>query len=433
MFYEVEKIMKFYRSFLRFFILFFVMLFAFENYSFSQSKGKSNSRNRKRKKNVESIEQIKEDCATKYILGLDRECYNPDKVHKGGVYTDCSEKTTADYYDIMDMQLSALVGISQFQMYKIKCSPYKSFALNRWITSKGIVEKSVVKGSPECLLATKKLDAAKQCYSVALAHDGSFVDFKSVMMQTCGKMPDVADRFAKAGDIGYANLPKLIENYASLQFTRKSEDWRKAVEAVFTGYLYDARQKCGEETYKVITGNKYSLDKRENLLSTLNKSFVDSVVGNTRRNGRIVTMSPSSYEMIPSAGITGGIYSDEMGRNIKNRYIGINTYLISPVNSIAVAVAKLAGLLVGMAVNLDYDTTEKAILAGIGASINDINSVNSSLNNLRVGDYFIIKQTDYTCQVYVLENNDKLIPVSQNEIMNNARLSKLIFDCQKVL
>ena len=422
--------MKFCKNFLRFFILFLFVVFIDEGIAFSQSKGKS--KNRKRRKNLESVEEIKEDCATKYILGLDRECYNPDKVHKGGVYTDCSEKTTADYYDIMDMQLSNVVGVSQFHMYKIKCNPYKSFALNRWITSKGIVEKSVVKGSPECLFATKKLDAAKQCYSVALAHDGSFVDFKTVMMQTCGKMPDVADRFAKAGDIGYANLPKLIENYSSLQFTRKSEDWRKAVEAVFTGYLYDARQKCGEETYKVITGNKYALDKRGNLLTTINKSFVDSVVGNTRRNGRIVTMSPSSYEMIPNAGITSGIYSNEMGRNT-NRYVGINTYLISPVNSIAVAVAKLAGFLVGMAVGLDYDTTERAILAGIGATMNDINSVNSALNNLRAGDYFVIKQTDNTCQIYVLENNDKLVPVSQMEVQNNSKLSNLIVGCYKVI
>ena len=424
--------MKFRKNFLRFFIFILFIIFINESFSFSQSKSNSKNR-RKRKRVIESVEEIKEDCATKYILGLDRECYNPDKVHTGGVYTDCSEKTTADYYDIMDMQLSSVVGMSQFQMYKQRCNPYKSFALNRWITSKGIVEKSVVKGSPECLLATKKLDAAKQCYSVALAHDGSFIDFKTVMMQTCGKMPDVADRFAKAGDLGYANFPKIIENYASLQFTRKSEDWRKAVEAIFTGYLYDARQKCGEETYKVITGNKYSLDKRENLLSTLNKSFVDSVVGNTRRNGRIITMSPSSYELLPNAGITGGIYSDEMGRNSGNRYVGIKTYLISPVNSIAVAVAKLTGLLVGMAVNLDYDTTERAILAGIGAALNDINSVNSSLNNLKEGDFFVIKQTDNVCQVYVLEYNDKLSPVSQNEIRNNSRVSNLILDCQKVL
>ena len=424
--------MKFHKNFLKIFVTFLFMIFMSEDNVFSQSKGKS--KNRKKRKNIESVEEIKEDCATKYILGLDRECYNPDKVHKGGVYTDCSEKTTADYYDIMDMQLSAVVGISQFHMYKQKCAPYKSFALNRWITSKGIVEKSVVKGSSECLLATKKLDAAKQCYSVALAHDGSFVDFRTVMMQTCGKMPDVADRFAKAGDIGYANLPKIIENYSSLQFTRKSEDWRKAVESVFTGYLYDARQKCGEETYKVITGNQYSLDKRGNLLTSINKSFVDSVVGNTRRHGRIVTMSPSAYEMMPSAGITSGIYSDEMGRNFNNnRYIGINTYLISPVNSIAVAVARLAGLIVGTAMNLDYDTTERAILAGIGAAVNDINSVNTALSNLRSGDYFVIKQTDNVCQVYVLEGDEKLIPLSQGEIMNNSKLSKLVFDCQKVL
>ena len=154
-----------------------------------------------------------DDCATKYMLGLDRECYNTNRVQSGGAYADCSDKTMADYYDIMDMQLSYIVGVDNFVTYKSKCDTYKGYALDKWLSSKGIIEKSAIKGSSECILATKRLTAAKKCYAAAIAHDGNFFEFDDLMMTSCGEIPEVAKKFSRSSGILESPISPAFENF----------------------------------------------------------------------------------------------------------------------------------------------------------------------------------------------------------------------------
>ena len=43
-----------------------------------------------------SSDKTKQDCITKYIAAIDRECYNANNTNKGGVYHDCSDKTIVE-------------------------------------------------------------------------------------------------------------------------------------------------------------------------------------------------------------------------------------------------------------------------------------------------------------------------------------------------
>ncbi len=422
------------------------------------SNSSRNSRKRRRNSNQnDSIEQIKEDCSSKYILALDRECYNSEKVHLGGVYSDCSDKTVADYYDLMDMQLSYVVGVSKFASYKQKCDSYKGYALNKWLASKGIIEKSAVKGSSLCVLATDKLAAAKQCYSVALSHDGNFIEFRNLMTRTCGKFPDVAERFAKAGDIGWSNVPKLLENYSSLQFTNKSENWRNAVEAVFMGYIYDARQKCGEENYKVITGNKYSVDKRDNLITEVNKSFVKSVVNNVeKRRARLITASPSVIETENSNGLlynksygygissglvgsnksvldSGNTYSDKdqnMSSNFKN------VYVIDKLNDINLVRSRLLNIISILSVPSvsEQDDIDKAIVLGLGGRIGvDDMFVNDVISSIKEKDVFILKSNDSLCNVMFVKRKGELVNIPYNQLQIIESLRPYLSGCSRFL
>ena len=265
-----------------------------------------------------------DDCATKYMLGLDRECYNTNRVQSGGAYADCSDKTMADYYDIMDMQLSYIVGVDNFVTYKSKCDTYKGYALDKWLSSKGIIEKSAIKGSSECILATKRLTAAKKCYAAAIAHDGNFFEFDDLMMTSCGEIPEVAKKFSNAGDMGLSNIPQLLENYSTLQFTNKSENWRSAIEAVLAGYIYDARQNCGEESYDILELNQFTEDKRENILSKAKDSFASEVASNLgRRAGNFVktgsvAIAPTKNGVVLVPATSGKFYKQLDATNPNN-------------------------------------------------------------------------------------------------------------------
>ena len=244
-----------------------------------KSKSKSKSRRRATTTNT-NAEYTKEDCATKYIAALDRECYNTNTTNDGGVYADCSDKTMTDLYDIMDMQLSSIVGVDKLNTYKKKCDGYKGYALTKWLDAKQTVETSAIKGSFECVHAFKKLSAAKKCSAAALAHNGNAFEFAELMKVSCGDQPDVAEKFAKAGDIGLSNVAEMLDNYSTLQFTNKSTNWRQAVESVLAGYMYDAKQKCGEEDYAIIEQNYFTEDKRDNIIKKTKESFAIAAAEN---------------------------------------------------------------------------------------------------------------------------------------------------------
>ena len=436
----------------------------------SSSRGNSSKRSRTSttttSSTTQSAEYIKEDCATKYMLGLDRECYNENKDQSGGAYSDCSDKTMADYYDIMDMQLSAVVGANEFSAYKKKCDAYKGYALDKWLGAKNTVETSAVKGSSECVVANNRLKAAKKCYAAAIAHDGNFFEFTNLMTQTCGEQPDVASKFAKAGDLGLANIPKLLENYSTLQFTNKSENWRNAVEAVLAGYIYEARQACGEETYEMLELNEFTEDKRGNLLSTAKESFVKSATSNlghrTSKNV-IPSIIPNNAEKDKGEVGIHLKYYDDLGwideRQYRKRrkksihdkkYLldnGTNThlkdvdnisnvYVIEGVKSINSARARLLNILDSGDIGTDgtQDDIDIAIITGLGGRVGSTDTgLYTVISNLSDGDTFVIKQQDNVCQVLVMDEDGNLSKLSSREIQLNRSLQSYVRGCAKVV
>ncbi|MGN0929586.1 MAG: hypothetical protein ACI4N3_03010 [Alphaproteobacteria bacterium] len=437
------------------------------------SAGRSSSSKNSNRKPItgNSIEETKQDCITKYIAALDLECYNSNNTNKGGVYSDCSDKTIVELYDVMDMQLASVVPHKDLSKYVKDCPSYKGEAVAKWLGAKDTIEKSAVKSSGECLYATERLNAAKKCYSAALAHDGNFFDFEKLMKTNCGTYPDIAQKFAKAGDLGLSNIPKMLENYSTLQFTNKSENWRNAVEAVFAGYIYEAREACGEETYDIVQLNNFDNDSRENLLTVANEGFASQFgeqLGSRTENllstgkstvGYIATGKPTqALATNTTVGKTVAKFYENMGwkdavatgqttgtkntnnakfgnttPQIKNLYSVKDVYIVDNVSNLNTARARLTNIIKNgdLGTALTQDTLDQTIANALGArSLND-SSIYSILTSLEDGDTFIIKDRKSMCSVLTLKD-DTLVKLSNSDVDNLPELYSYMNGCSDI-
>ena len=173
---------------------------------------------------LETPQQIRDECTTKYILSLDKECYSKDRIKKVEAYLNCSQKSIEELYDIMDMQLSSIVGINNFASYKQKCDKFKGYVITKWLPGKQIIENNAIKKSSECILANDKLTATKKCYNKVIANYGEF-NLKSIMREECGKYPDIINQIAYA-----------IND-------------RPLLESIFVKIIYENRKKCRSQNY----------------------------------------------------------------------------------------------------------------------------------------------------------------------------------------
>ena len=453
----------------------------------ASKKTKSKSKSRRRTTNTNTnAEYTKEDCATKYIAALDRECYNTNTTNEGGVYADCSDRTMTDFYDIMDMQLSSIVGIDKLNTYKKKCDAYKSYALTKWLDAKQIVETSAIKGSFECVNAFKKLSAAKKCSMAALSHNGNAFEFAELMKVSCGDQPDVAEKFAKAGDIGLSNVAEMLDNYSTLQFTNKSTNWKQAVESVLAGYMYDAKQKCGEEDYAIIEQNYFTEDKRDNIVKKTKESFAvaaaanlgnrasNAVIYNTyaanpNNNNKLSMDTSAIVATSVASGISTGIMNSKLNPGQNPVYVPVrpmgrihihprvkdpnlfgntmpqlsnaldlgNVYVIDNVYNINNTRARLINILnSGDVGSLDnQDNIDIAIINALGGRAGTVDGdLYNTLENLTEGDTFIIKQADFKyCQVLSIDVYGNLHPLTETEIRTNEYLPTYIHGCFRII
>lgn len=443
---------------------------AYANDSFAASRTSSSKSSSNRRVTGNSAEQTKQECITKYIAALDLECYNSNNTIKGGVYSDCSDRTIPDLYDVMDMRLADVVDYKDFQRYAKTCPSYKGEAFSKWTSAKNTVEQSAVKGSGECIHYTNRLNAAKKCYSAALAHDGNFFEFEQLMNSNCGIYPDIAQKFAKAGDLGLSNIPKMLENYSTLQFTNKSANWRNAIEAVFAGYLYEARQYCGEENYDTIQLNNFDPDTRENLLTATKKGFatqfgeqLGSRTENLLSTGQATVGYPvDAKQKIAKDSIsskTTSIFYSNMGWDdsievgnagkittaqnnakfgnttpqINGLYLVKDIYFIENIPNLSNARARLTNIIKNgdMGTYLTQDTLDQTIANALGArSIND-SAIYSILGNMGDGDTFIIKDRNNKCSVLTIKDGN-VIKLSSSDVNKMAEIYNYVNNCVSV-
>ena len=406
-------------------------------------------------------EQTKADCITKYIAALDKECYNMVNVNRGGVYSDCSDMTIPEFYDAMDMQIGRIVGNDKLADFIKNCTAYKGEALTQWLGAKDVIETSAVKGSEDCIFATEKLNAAKKCYTAALAHDGNFFEFENLMKATCGNFPDVAQKFADAGDLGLANLPKLLQNYSTLQFTSKSENWRNAVEATLAGYIYDAKAACGEDNYDIIEFNTFTPDKQENLLTIAKENFASQFgqqLG-SRTENLLSTGTPSvgtptqALNKDTLLGKTVSTFYENMGwkeavktgnyREVidnqkfgntypqtKDAYLIKNVFVIDGVNNLNNAKARLANIIKtgDLGSYTSQDSLDGMIISALGGRSGNDASIYNILADLDDGDTFIIKQTNGMCLALIMKN-EQLNTLNNHEMDNLPSLYDYLKGC----
>jgi hypothetical protein len=405
----------------------------------------------------------KEDCATKYIAALDKECYNSATVFAGGVYADCRDKTIPEFYDVMDMQLARVVDSAKFREYLTNCAQYKGYALEKWLNAKGIIETSAVKSSSECVLAKDRLAMAKQCYAAALAHDGNFFEFGNLMQRTCGRYPDIAEKFTKAGDLTLANIPQMLQNYSTLQFTTKSETWRNAVEATLTGYIYDSQGVCGEEIRDIVQMNQFAPDERENLLTVAQEGFASQFGSNLGARARNYTNtgSPTAWadpygkaahnvmgsggkEIYKSLGWKAAVkdYDSKHGpKKIDFGKVGPNSgsalsnnvYLIEGAANLNTARARLSSIIsTGDAGTVgSRDELDNLIITSLGGRANAQDTgIYNILSTLEDNDIFVIKQASGgMCQVLRLKD-DKLSKLSNTEVDGMPAIYDYLYNCK---
>lgn len=442
----------------------FMCLLAFysipTNNSFAARGSSTKKRTTTTTTSTNTTEQTKQDCITKYISALDKECYNANNTNKGGVYSDCSDKTITELYDVMDMQLARIVGNSELSKFLKNCSSYKGEAVSKWLGAKNVIEKSAVKSSSECIYATEKLSAAKKCYSAALAHDGNFFDFDKLMKANCGSYPEVAQKFSKAGDLGLSNIPKMLENYSTGQFTNKADNWRNAIEATLAGYIYEAKDACGEENYEIIELNTFEKDSRENLLTKANESFVSQIgeqLGSRTENllstGKPTVGKPTqAVNNNTLIGQTVSTFYENMGwknniatGNVKKRvdnskfgttssqkinYKVKDVYIIDRVSNLNNAKARLSNIIKTGDIGTSYnqDALDISILNALGARVDD-SSVYNILADLEDGDTFIVKQNNGMCMALYLKNNE-LIKLTNSDVDYLTDLHSYMNGCQ---
>ena len=447
----------------------FIALLGIYSFPTENSFGARNSSNKKRTNNKimtssNSSDKTKQDCITKYIAAIDKECYNSNNTNKGGVYHDCSDKTIVELYDIMDMQLANIVGNDKLAQHIKTCSSYKGEAVSKWLGAKTVIEESAVKSSDECIYATDKLSSAKKCYAAALAHDGNFFDFANLMKANCGEFPEVAQKFTKAGDLGLSNIPQMLENYTSLQFTDKADNWRTAIEATLVGYIYEAKDACGEENYDIIEFNTFEKDTRENLLTIAKKSFASQMgeqLGSRTENllstGKPTVGKPtasinkdtligkSTAVFYKNMGWDDRVFTDKKSNSNRNDF-GNTTpqlpgnsklneiFVIDGVTSLNNAKARLANIIKTGDIGTSYnqDTLDIAIANAMGArGVND-SSFYNILSDLEDGDTFVIKHRGGSCMVLTLKN-DNLIKLSYGDIEKISSLETYMNGCNDLV
>ncbi|MDR0367216.1 MAG: hypothetical protein LBH41_01415 [Rickettsiales bacterium] len=445
-----------------------LVLFAADG-AFAARQSSSRRTSSKRSANNDAV---KEDCATQWIGAVDSECYNIANTLDGGVYADCDAKTADELYDIMDMRIGRSMDASKLSAFVKKCSPYKSFALERWLNSKRLVEESAVKGSADCVSATKKLSAAKKCYSAAIAHDGNFFEFESLMRYSCGDQPDVAQRFAKAGDLGFANLPRIVENYTTLQFTNKAPNWRNAVESVLAGYIYAAQGACGDATYDLVEFNRFEPDARGNLLHEAQKGFarqfgaqLGSRAENALMTGRPTAgapYSPKSVVPYKSPGISSPIVAVDLNPSASARRIGArinareayydesfgvrggmpsgrdkvsgNVFLIEDVQSLSAARARLGNIVVNGNIGGEgyRDGLDLAVIMALGGRRGSPSGeVMELLDNVSDGDVFVLTSAG-SCQLLKVEGGALRI-MSRLEVDGTALVRGRLTRCVEII
>ncbi|MCL2439200.1 MAG: hypothetical protein FWD15_01670 [Alphaproteobacteria bacterium] len=125
-------------------------------------------------------------------------------------------------------------------------------------------------GTGECQRASRHLDAARRCYNIMMAHDGSIdPGLRARLDMACGPLgggnDDMVERFLTAGDYGKANIGAQEDMLRTGQMTAKQSNWRQLVEAVLASYIDIAQSKCGQEDYRITRVNEYAPDDRMNL------------------------------------------------------------------------------------------------------------------------------------------------------------------------
>ncbi|MDR1008850.1 MAG: hypothetical protein LBL52_01195 [Rickettsiales bacterium] len=420
---------------------------------------KKSSGNSSRKTNNDSV---KEDCATKFIAALDSECFNTVKIHEGGVYADCDHKTAAELYDIMEMKIAGTMDTRKVAPFLKTCAPFKSYALDRWYGSRSVVENAATKGSGECLAATKKLNAAKKCYAAAIAHDGNFFEFESLMKHSCGDQPEVANKFSKAGDIGFSNLPQIIDNYASMQFTNKASNWRTAVEAVLAGYIYTAQAACGEDAvYDLVEFNKFTPDTRGNLLHEMQKGFVNQFGAQlgSRAENAIITGQPVAQNPTPPTmavpyqqkpliqiNLPGSVQArqkykavDDFGNPYPNVQRGEQekigyVYLVDNVRNISTARARLINIVINEDIGDEgyRDELDNQIIIGLGGRAHSsATEVLALLDSVVDNDVFILTSNGM-CQILKL-SDDRLRIMSKLEVGDSLLVNGYLTKCREII
>jgi hypothetical protein len=380
------------------------------------------------------VEQVKEDCATKYMAALDKECYNASAA--GGVYSDCSDKTIPELYDAMDMNLGRIVPYSELADTVKACSPYKGYAVEKWLSAKKVVETTAVKDSGACTFAKQKMAAAARCYSAALAHDGNFFEFENLMKQNCGQYQDVAQKFSKAGDLGFSNFSKMIDNWTTLQFTNKAENWKSSVEAVFVGYMYQAQTACGDADYEIIALNEFHPDVRENLLTAMRSGFYDQLGQSAARGvtaGATNIGAPMAVIVAAGAEKKNEEFYGAMGwkaamaakseqdseaekKKTASYKLG-NVYVIDGVDNANAARARVVSIVQNGSIGTaeSQDDLDRKIIVALGGRAGGDPGIYNIVSAMSDGDTFIIKATGGMCQGMRLKNKT-LIKLSNADI-----------------
>jgi len=329
---------------------------------------RSRTENRGNLTEITRQEFTREDCATRLISALDRECHDP-AFSPRGVYAKCADWTIAQLYSAMDKQLRQVMSSTAAISTIRTCSPYRSFALTRWLEMKTIVEEAAIKNSAECLLATDRLAAAQACYSVANVLSGDPSQFREMMQHTCGRFSDVAFRFISAGNLGISTSLYMTTNQISLQVSPTiRNNWRNAVEAVMVSYIYQARAACGDQDLSFIQLSNLPHDNRDQLLSAMQTSSIWS--GQQQPLSTQVSVGNAS-----TTATSGRVF------NIQAPNLSIGR-------------ARLAAIIVDSIIGTEEtrDDLDVAIITALGGRKNESNAgIYQIISSLDDGDTFVLR------------------------------------------
>lgn len=206
------------------------------------------------------------DCISVMVDALSRECYNESLI-KQGVYSECANMSINDYSRIIDQNLYYVVAADDLHDYQGRCSGYKSLAIDRFLSQAETIEDNARESSGECVASKYELKQAKDCYVAIMATSGSYWEYPEECNTGVGR------RFKKAGEEGLANPLAYAQNFSTMQFTGKTNNWREAVDAVLSGYMMKAKFACGEEDFQMVAINNFTPDERNNVLNDFLRGF----------------------------------------------------------------------------------------------------------------------------------------------------------------